>query len=145
MNVEGELRIGDAEREAAAAALGEHFASGRLTHEEYDERSARVWSARTNADLLPLFEDLPAVGRRQPQPRAGEPGPGWRQTSQGTAPVHPRGDRLTFPWLPVVLVVVGLSILLPGPWWLILLGAFVFSRSLRHGCHARSRSWAGRR
>ena len=31
------LRIGDAEREAAAQALGEHYAVGRLTRDEYDE------------------------------------------------------------------------------------------------------------
>ena len=34
-----ELRIGDAEREAAVTALGEHYAAGRLTKEEYDERA----------------------------------------------------------------------------------------------------------
>ena len=34
-----ELRIGDAEREATISALGEHYAAGRLTKEEYDERS----------------------------------------------------------------------------------------------------------
>ena len=33
-----ELRIGDAEREAAVTALGEHYAAGRLTKDEYDER-----------------------------------------------------------------------------------------------------------
>ena len=40
------LRIGDADREHAAAALGEHFATGRLSKEEYDERAQRVWEAR---------------------------------------------------------------------------------------------------
>jgi hypothetical protein len=40
-----EMRIGDAEREAAVTALGEHFAAGRLTKEEYDERSGRAWTA----------------------------------------------------------------------------------------------------
>ena len=54
-----QLRIGDAEREASVAALGEHFAQGRLTREEYDERSDAVWSARTRGDLVPVFADLP--------------------------------------------------------------------------------------
>ena len=34
-----ELRIGDDDREAAVTALGEHYAAGRLTKEEYDERA----------------------------------------------------------------------------------------------------------
>src|SRR5680860_581040 len=66
MNIEPEPRIGDAERAAAASALGEHFASGRLTREEYDERSTEVWSARTNADLRPMFLDLPPLGQQNP-------------------------------------------------------------------------------
>ena len=55
-----ELRIGDSEREAAVAALGDHYAAGRLTKEEYDERAARAWEARTRSALWPLFSDLPS-------------------------------------------------------------------------------------
>ena len=33
-----EMRVGDAEREAAAAELREHYASGRLTLDELNER-----------------------------------------------------------------------------------------------------------
>ena len=58
------MRIGDAEREAAVTALGEHYAAGRLTLEEYDERTSRAYAARTLADLWPLFRDLP--GRHGP-------------------------------------------------------------------------------
>ena len=50
-----EPRIGDAERERATARLGEHFAEGRLDHEEYDERLDAIWSARTAADLDQVF------------------------------------------------------------------------------------------
>ena len=56
-----ELRIGDRERDAAVTALGEHYVAGRLTKDEYDERSAVAWRARTNSDLAPLFVDLPAL------------------------------------------------------------------------------------
>ena len=56
---EDQLRIGDAERERAAAELGEHYAQGRLTTEEHAERLDRVWAARTRAELGPLFRDLP--------------------------------------------------------------------------------------
>jgi hypothetical protein len=54
------LRIGNAEREQAVTVLGEHFASGRLDVDEFDERVARAYRAKTEQDLRPLFADLPA-------------------------------------------------------------------------------------
>jgi hypothetical protein len=66
-----QVRIGDAERESAVTALGEHYAAGRITKEEFDERSSTAWSARTSGDLVPLFGDLPrlqAPAPRRPQP-----------------------------------------------------------------------------
>jgi DUF1707 SHOCT-like domain len=55
------LRIGDAEREEAVADLGRHFAEGRLTPLEHEERTALALQARTGADLGALFADLPLV------------------------------------------------------------------------------------
>jgi hypothetical protein len=57
-----EMRVSDAEREAAAAELREHFASGRLTQDEMDERLTAVFAAKTRADLNALFTDLPSSG-----------------------------------------------------------------------------------
>ncbi|MDQ1717359.1 MAG: hypothetical protein QOE71_3717 [Pseudonocardiales bacterium] len=54
------LRIGNAEREQAVNLLGEHFASGRLDADEFDERVARAYRAKIEHDLQPLFADLPA-------------------------------------------------------------------------------------
>jgi hypothetical protein len=67
----GTIRIGDAEREAAIAALGDHFAAGRLTRVEHDERVAAALAARTNSDLAALFADLPVVGREAAPPVRG--------------------------------------------------------------------------
>ncbi|HYQ67520.1 DUF1707 domain-containing protein [Actinophytocola sp.] len=53
------LRIGTAEREAAVRILSDHLSEGRLTLEEYEERIAVALEARTQADLKPLFTDLP--------------------------------------------------------------------------------------
>lgn len=53
------VRIGDAERDRAIATLGDHFAAGRLTAEEFDERMDQALKARFNEDLEPLFDDLP--------------------------------------------------------------------------------------
>jgi hypothetical protein len=58
---DGHLRIGDAEREAASAALGDHLAQGRLDVAEHAERLDAVWTARTRADLAPVFADLPST------------------------------------------------------------------------------------
>ena len=59
-------RIGDAERDRAVGYLQEHMAQGRLDGTEFDERLTRALSARTEADLQPLFEDLP-----EPRPATG--------------------------------------------------------------------------
>lgn len=125
------LRIGDAEREAAAAALGEHFAMGRLTREEYDERSDVVWSARTRADLDPLFSDLPAPAQAPPPvPITAPAWPGRRPRVGG------------LPLFPVLVLLVGLAIALPGPPWpLIILGWLWFAGLFGRGW-ARQRNWS---
>ncbi|MBX4170665.1 MULTISPECIES: DUF1707 SHOCT-like domain-containing protein [Rhodococcus] len=55
-----DVRIGNAERSEALDLLGEHFALGRLTLSEFDERSAMASAAGTRGDLDVLFTDLPA-------------------------------------------------------------------------------------
>ncbi|WP_252435711.1 DUF1707 domain-containing protein [Pseudonocardia humida] len=59
MSTPDPVRIGNSEREAAVRALGEHFAEGRLDPDEYEERAAAAYAARTSEDLTPLFKDLP--------------------------------------------------------------------------------------
>jgi hypothetical protein len=64
-----EMRVSDAEREAAAAELQEHFASGRLNQDELGERLETAFAAKTRGDLNALFADLPSSG------------PGWTSAS----------------------------------------------------------------
>jgi hypothetical protein len=54
-----DIRLSDAERDQAVAELGEHFQAGRLTQEEFDDRSGRALQARTGRELTALFTDLP--------------------------------------------------------------------------------------
>ncbi|MFI6997911.1 DUF1707 domain-containing protein [Nocardia sp. NPDC050175] len=54
-----EVRIGTAEREEAMQRLSDHFAAGRLSVAEFDERSAVVAAAVTRGDVTPVFADLP--------------------------------------------------------------------------------------
>ena len=55
------LRIGDAERDAAAADLGEHYVAGRLTLDELHHRLGAVFSARTYGQLTRIMADLPRL------------------------------------------------------------------------------------
>jgi hypothetical protein len=57
------LRIGDAERDAAAADLGEHFVAGRLSLDELHERLDDVFSAKTCGQLSRVMADLPGLRR----------------------------------------------------------------------------------
>ncbi len=83
-----DVRIGDAEREEAITALGEHMSAGRLGIDEYGDRSARVAAARTRNDLAVLFTDLPA-----PKPTFGSPTAAGQPRTGPPAPVQRTGWR----------------------------------------------------
>jgi DNA-binding PadR family transcriptional regulator len=53
------VRADDADRDAAAAALGEHFAQGRLTLDELNARRAATLTATTHGELSHAAWDLP--------------------------------------------------------------------------------------
>src|SRR6202034_4509016 len=55
----GDIRVSDAERDLAVAELSEHFQTGRLTQDEFDDRSARALQARPGTDRSGLFAALP--------------------------------------------------------------------------------------
>ena len=68
-----DLRIGDAERDAAMAQLREHFVAGRLTLDELTERIDLALTAKTQGHIDRLMTDLP----RPPRPaRVEQAGPG---------------------------------------------------------------------
>jgi len=79
------LRIGDAERDAAATDLGEHYAAGRLTLDELNERLDAVFAAKTNGQLIRIMADLPGPVRLA-----------WRSASRAAAPC-PAWDPAVFP------------------------------------------------
>lgn len=85
------VRVGDTERNAAVAALGEHMSTGRLDLDEFGVRSAKATNARTVGDLRQLFADLPAPHPPLPgnvsRPIAvGQPAVGTVQPAVGAAP-----------------------------------------------------------
>ncbi|HEU0214632.1 MAG TPA: DUF1707 domain-containing protein [Jiangellaceae bacterium] len=138
------LRIGDAERDRAVAALGDHYAAGRLTAEEFDDRSSRAWQARTAEDLAPLFADLPG-SRAVVEPAWREWSvPGRRHPGFGT------GFRPPLLFLPVVLLAVAVAVIVALPWPLLILFWWWALGSLFRFAHwrgsagrrARSHGWA---
>ena len=62
------VRVGDADREAVAAQLRDHYADGRLTLDELNERLDQTFAAKTKADLTTVMQDLPYA----PQSTAGQ-------------------------------------------------------------------------
>jgi DUF1707 SHOCT-like domain len=54
-----DLRIGDAERDAAMAQLREHFVAGRLTFDELTDRIDATLAAKTQRQIDRLMADLP--------------------------------------------------------------------------------------
>ncbi|HEX6248388.1 MAG TPA: DUF1707 domain-containing protein [Nocardioidaceae bacterium] len=115
-----ELRIGDLERDAALTALGEHYALGRLTKDEYDARADVVWRARTGSDLAPLFADLPALPQPQSQRGSGPGGPPPGRTRRSRPPV--------IPVLLLVIVVAALTGLEVWP-FVLLVGVYLWLRT----------------
>ena len=75
------VRVGDADREAVAAQLREHFADGRLTLEELNERLDQAFAAKTTADLNTVLRDLPQAVR----PAANNP-PTTLRCASSTSP-----------------------------------------------------------
>ena len=129
------MRASDADRDHITVRLREHFAAGRLTSDEMDERISAALKAKTHGELRQLMTDLP------------EPAPAARRATQRPYPAGPpwvvrrRGPRL----LPVLLLL--LVALLPGGHWLFfgalqvvlvfwllacLGGIFAMSRAHRH-------------
>jgi hypothetical protein len=82
------MRVGDAERDAIAADLGEHYSAGRLTLDELHERLEAVFAAKTFGQLARIMSDLPGPGRLAglarsfgPPPLPGAPPLPWMPAS----------------------------------------------------------------
>ena len=78
-----DIRVGDAEREAVASQLREHYADGRLSLDELNERLDQAFAAKTRADLGTVTRDLPVT----PRPMTGSAVGTWQQaTGSGYGP-----------------------------------------------------------
>jgi hypothetical protein len=121
------LRVSDAERQAVADRLAEHYGEGRLDQAEFDERVGQAMGAKTRADLSGLFTDLPETAK----------------PAQQTLPDLPRRHH-RHPVLAVVLLVIvaiALSHAIAAVTWpflwigFVLLAVMFVSRGTRHTHH----------
>jgi hypothetical protein len=93
-----------------AARLREHYAEGRLTTDEMEERITAALSAKTYGDLRRVMADLPEPA----------PVPDYAQRPVHGRPPRPvvyrRGPRL----LPLALIALVAALVVPGVAWLFL-------------------------
>jgi hypothetical protein len=110
----GGQRIGSAERDLTIGQLQQHYQAGRLTPEEYEDRSVRASRAATWADITPLFADLPEprpgpvrVDLMAPQPRP-----------QGLVPLNDRARETIMALTPLAALVLFFTTPLGWMWFL---------------------------
>ena len=82
----GDLRVSDADRDRAVAELSEHFQTGRLAQEEFEDRAGRALQARTGGELSELFTDLPQGRARAGMPPAAVDAGAVRRARRAPAP-----------------------------------------------------------
>jgi Domain of unknown function (DUF1707) len=104
------IRVSDADRERVTSRLREHFAEGRLTSDELDERISATLSAKTFGDLRPIMADLP-----EPAPLGPQPGP-VPPPYQPPTYAYRRGPRL----FPVAMLLLFLLFVLGSGGWVFL-------------------------
>jgi len=103
------IRAADVDREFVAGVLGAAYGDGRLSQDEYDNRLAEAFSARTYAELDLLVNDLPVV-RAAPDSPAATPGNRVAKVNQLAVAslVCGLGQFLIGP-LAIVAIVLGLT------------------------------------
>lgn len=139
------VRASDADRERTAAALGGHYAAGRLTHEEFQERLDQAYAAKTLGQLDDLMADLPGTefGQLPGRPGSGPPLPEPRSPGTVQAPGASRPAAVRF-WLTVTVVAFLIWLIggaSGGPWflWAAVPLAFILLRRQAAGRDRRDR------
>jgi hypothetical protein len=110
---DGRIRASDSDREQVVEILRGGYTEGRLTLEEFDERTTAAYAARTWSQLRELTSDLPVeVNLRRPlggtvgvparDRAAAQPGP-------GASPPVPAGRPVFFPVVPFLILFIVLA------------------------------------
>ena len=128
------IRASDEDRGRTAAALGEHYAAGRLTLEEFQERLDKAYAATTLGELDRLMADLPGndLGRLSVRRATGP----VQVPAGGSVLVRRAALRFWLSISVVVFVIWLLSGASGGPWFLwvaVLLGLLMLRRWMADG------------
>ena len=138
------IRVSDADRDHVTAQLRDHFAAGRITPGELDERLSAALNAKTFGDLRRIMADLPGpVAAPLGAAPLGAALPSLRATPAWAVRRRP-------PFPPLILFALLAALLIPGAGWLLaafvnvillfwlmtfVVGAFAFGRSQRRRHH----------
>ena len=109
------IRVSDADRDNVAARLRDHFAAGRLTTGEMEERISAALSAKTAGDLRRLMTDLPEPAPLAQRPQAQRPQAQWPRWDGSAWPARRRHG----PRPPLILLALLAVLLVPGGGWLL--------------------------
>jgi len=108
-----DLRAGDADREAVAAALREHYAQGRLTLEEFNQRIEAAYAATMRSQLSALTRDLPPImAPTAPAARVPVAAPGVQR--ERARHEHGSRSRSGLGLIPALIAVVTTWLLIAG-------------------------------
>jgi len=103
------IRASDQERESVVDVLRDAFTDGRLTYDEFEERMAAAYTAKTWTQLRELTSDLPVQpllgGGLDHRPQTGAPQVG----SPAVRPHRGRRDRPFDRVLPVLFIWILIS------------------------------------
>jgi len=102
------IRVSDADRDRVTDQLRDHFAAGRITSAELDERLLAALGARTFGDLRRIMADLPGPVPALP----GAAPPPLRATPAWATRRHP-------PFSPLIVLALLAALLLPPAGWLL--------------------------
>ena len=92
-----QMKASDADRDAVLSDLSKHFQAGRLTGEEFEDRTGRALVARTWGELRDLMHDLPTSPAAPHVPVT---------TTAGAPPQRPLGRTVLVP----IAVLAGIGI-----------------------------------
>ena len=106
MTGDGGIRASDADREHVVEILREAYSAGRLTLEEFDERTSLAFAAKTWGGLRELTRDLPQQARLAIPP----PDPQVKPARDKPLPVGASPHRRLSPMLPILVIWLGIAL-----------------------------------
>jgi hypothetical protein len=103
------IRASDKERESVVDVLRDAYTDGRVTLEEFEERTSAAYASKTWADLRELTTDLPVepvLGADLPQRRLRPPPAAQQALPTVPRPRHGARDRPLGRMLPAIFILI---------------------------------------